>query len=41
VDGEVIFYMPGPGYVGADAVTVEIIYPDGAASKRRYAIEVK
>ena len=41
VDGEVIFYMPGPGYVGADAVTIEIIYPDGAASKRRYAIEVK
>jgi hypothetical protein len=41
VDGEVIFYMPGPGYVGADAVTVEIIYPDGAASTRRYAIEVK
>jgi hypothetical protein len=40
-DGEVIFYMPQPGYVGADAVMVEIIYPDGAASTRRYAIEVK
>jgi hypothetical protein len=41
VDGELIFYMPQPGYLGADAVTVEIIYPDGTASTRRYAIEVK
>jgi hypothetical protein len=41
VDGEVIFYMPEPGYVGADAVIVEIIYPDGTARTRRYAIEVK
>jgi hypothetical protein len=40
-DGEVIFYMPEAGYVGADAVMVEVIYPDGAASTRRYAIEVK
>jgi Domain of Unknown Function with PDB structure (DUF3857)/Transglutaminase-like superfamily len=41
VDGEVIFYMPEFGYVGADAVLVEIIYPDGTARTRRYAIEVK
>jgi hypothetical protein len=41
VDGEVIFYMPEPGYVGADAVLVEIIYPDGTARTRRYAIEVR
>jgi hypothetical protein len=41
VDGEVIFYMPESGYVGADAVLVEIIYPDGTARTRRYAIEVK
>jgi len=41
VDAELIFYMPGSGYVGVDSVTVEIIYPDGTASKRRYAIEVK
>ena len=40
-DGQVIFYMPEPGYVGSDSVTVEIIYPDGAARTRRYAIEVK
>jgi hypothetical protein len=41
VDGEVIFYMPGSGYAGSDSVLVEIIYPDGVASTRRYAIEVK
>jgi hypothetical protein len=41
VDGEVIFYMPEPGYVGADAMLVEIIYPDGTARTRRYAIDVK
>ena len=40
-DGQVIFYMPEAGYVGADAVMVEIIYPDGVASMRRYAIAVK
>jgi hypothetical protein len=33
--------MPEAGYVGADSVTVEIIYPDGTARTRRYAIEVK
>jgi hypothetical protein len=41
VDGEVIFYMPEPRHVGADSVTVEIIYPDGTARTRRYAIGVK
>lgn len=41
VDGEIIFYMPQPGFLGADAVMVEIIYPDGTASTRRYLIEVK
>jgi hypothetical protein len=41
VDGQVIFYMPEAGYVGTDSVTAEIIYPDGTASTRRYAIEVK
>jgi hypothetical protein len=40
-DGEAIFYMPKPGYVGPDSATVELIYPDGVASTRRYAIEVK
>jgi Domain of Unknown Function with PDB structure (DUF3857)/Transglutaminase-like superfamily len=41
VDGEIIFYMPEAGYVGADAMLVEIIYPDGTARKRRYTIDVK
>jgi hypothetical protein len=40
-DGEAVFYMPNPGYVGPDSVTVEAIYPDGLANTRRYAIEVK
>jgi hypothetical protein len=26
---------------GSDSIAVEVIFPDGAASKRRYAIEVK
>jgi hypothetical protein len=33
--------MPEAGYVGADAMLVEIIYPDGTARKRRYTIDVK
>jgi hypothetical protein len=41
VDGEFVFYMPKPGYVGSDSVMVEVIYPDGTAATRHYAIEVK
>jgi Domain of Unknown Function with PDB structure (DUF3857)/Transglutaminase-like superfamily len=41
VDGEFVFYMPKPGYVGSDSVMVEVIYPDGTAGTRHYAIEVK
>ncbi len=40
-DGAIISYVPDPGYTGADSITVDIIYPDGGAAKRRYAIEVK
>jgi hypothetical protein len=40
-DGAIISYTPDPGYTGADSITVDIIYPDGSAAKRRYAIEVK
>jgi hypothetical protein len=40
-DGAIISYIPDPGYTGADSITVDIIYPDGNAAKRRYAIEVK
>jgi hypothetical protein len=41
VDSEIIFYMPQAGYMGADSVTVEILYPEGNSVTRRYAIEVK
>jgi hypothetical protein len=40
-DGAIISYTPDPGYTGADSITVDIIYPDGNAAKRRYAIDVK
>ena len=40
-DGAVVSYMPDPGFTGADSVTVDVIYLDGFASRRRYAIEVK
>jgi hypothetical protein len=40
-EGTVLSYMPNPGYAGSDSVLVDIIYPDGNAIKRRYAIEVK
>ncbi len=33
--------MPQAGYMGADSVTVEILYPEGNSVTRRYAIEVK
>jgi hypothetical protein len=41
VDGVAISYTPDSGYTGADSITVDIIYPDGTASKRRYAVEVR
>jgi hypothetical protein len=41
VDAEIILYMPKSGFVGPDSVMVEVIYPDGTASTRRYVIEVK
>jgi hypothetical protein len=41
LEGTVLSYTPNPGYAGADSVLVDIIYPDGNASKRHYAIEVK
>jgi hypothetical protein len=40
-DGVVISYTPNPGYTGHDSVMMEIIYPDGNAAKRRYAIDVR
>jgi hypothetical protein len=40
-DGAVMTYVPNPGYKGMDTVVADIIYPDGFAKKRRYAIEVR
>jgi hypothetical protein len=40
-DGTFVFYQPEAGYAGADAVTLDIIFPTGQASKRRYAIDVR
>ena len=40
-DGAVITYVPNSGYKGMDTVVADIIYPDGCAKKRRYAIEVR
>jgi hypothetical protein len=40
-EGAIISYTPNPGFTGADSVSVDIIYPDGNAAKRRYAIDVR
>jgi hypothetical protein len=40
-DGAIISYTPNPGYTGADSITMDVIYPDGLVSKRRYAIDVR
>jgi Domain of Unknown Function with PDB structure (DUF3857)/Transglutaminase-like superfamily len=40
-DGAVIYYTPNTGFTGADSITVDIIFPDGNAAKRRYAIDVR
>jgi hypothetical protein len=40
-DGVVIMYKPEAGYVGADSVTLDAIYPSGTEQKRNYKIEVK
>jgi transglutaminase-like putative cysteine protease len=33
-------YLPESGYLGADSITVDIIYPEGYSRKRHYAISV-
>jgi hypothetical protein len=40
-DGAIVSYTANPGYTGADSLTMEIIYPDGFANKRHYAIDVR
>jgi transglutaminase-like putative cysteine protease len=40
-DGTLVFYQPGPGYTGADSLTLDIIFPSGSTAKWHYSIEVK
>jgi hypothetical protein len=40
-EGMIISYTPNPGYTGADSIVTDIIYPDGNAVRRRYAIDVR
>jgi hypothetical protein len=40
-EGMVMHYQPEPGYLGPDAVTVEVIFSDGGFSRRHYAIAVE
>jgi len=40
-DGVNLSYDPEPGFTGDDAIVVDVIYPDGNFSKRRYAIDVR
>jgi hypothetical protein len=39
-EGMLMYYRPEPGYLGPDSLTVDVIYGDGTARKRRYAISV-
>jgi Domain of Unknown Function with PDB structure (DUF3857)/Transglutaminase-like superfamily len=39
-EGMLMYYRPAPGFQGADSVTVEVIFADGGARKRHYAITV-
>jgi hypothetical protein len=40
-DGVSVLYDPEPGFTGPDSIDVDIVYPDGSFSKRRYAIDVR
>jgi hypothetical protein len=40
-DGTFVFYQPERGYAGKDLITLDIIFPTGQASQRRYAIDVR
>lgn len=40
-DGAVVSYTPNPGFKGEDSITLEVIYPSGNETTRRYAIAVK
>jgi hypothetical protein len=40
-DGVIISYNPEAGFRGPDSLTMDVITPDGAFYKRRYAIDVQ
>ncbi len=40
-EGVVVTYVSTPGYVGADAATIEAIFPGGGHTTYEYAITVK
>jgi hypothetical protein len=40
IEGMHVRYQPEPGYLGPDAVTVDVLYGDGTSRKRHYAITV-
>ncbi len=40
VDGISVVYRPAPGHVGAASVRLDILYADGSAAQRSYAISV-
>jgi hypothetical protein len=40
-DGVLLFYDPEPGFVGDDAVEINVIYASGTARRMRYAISVQ
>jgi hypothetical protein len=40
-DGTLVFYEPESGFAGGDSMTLEVIFPTGQSSRRRYAITVR
>jgi hypothetical protein len=41
IDGVSIFYEPNSGFIGPDSIVLDVIFPSGNLSKRRYSIDVK
>jgi hypothetical protein len=41
IDGVSVFYEPNSGFLGPDSIALDVIFPSGSLSKRRYSIDVK
>jgi hypothetical protein len=41
VDGVSVFYEPNSGFIGPDSIALDVIFPSGSLSRRRYSIDVK